>query len=590
MTYNNLDESKTMNHCFIEQLLVLKESSLEAVDSPGLESDLKKYMHIDRNVQKDFWNIVQDVADSERAQLILLCGNVGDGKSHILSYYLQNEPETMKKFHIHNDSTASFYKNKPASETLKEILNSFTDENIEKSDAKWIVAINLGTLTNFLEDDKEKKFTKLFEYVKEQKILENTINSIDKENEHFHYVNFSDYHLYTLDKAEVKSEYIKDILKKITGAVPENIFYNSYQKCCMYCEFQEKCPVKVNYELLSNSLLQDKLIDCIIEAVIKGKVILSTRAIFNIFYELLVSRKYIGDNSPQLSLRMGSLNELEYVNSLLPNILFSTEDNSGLFLSLKKCDPLNIKNEIIDDLVISVMNNDNILQLMGETLPEVYSKLDCIRTVDFTDRTKRQLKQECLKLYIRCSRLFGRNTNLELEDKLYEKFIQDLYYWNSGKTAKLREVYDTVEKAALKWNGEAAGNTIKISIGKPQTKYILSQEVKIGPYIDKVEKNIEDELCKFSEEMTLKYSNEKGKFSIVVDFNLYKLIYGIKKGYRPNKKDKNLYIKFDEFVNRIEDTGSQDEKIIIREKNIQNGLQYEMTHSKAFGYNFEVKR
>ena len=138
------------NECFISTLAKLKSSSLEAVESSKSLSDFKKYMHIEREVQRQFEKHLMNIQDNESSELLLLCGSVGDGKSHILSYYNEKYPEVMSKFTIHNDATASFYKNKPAIESLREVLENFSDQKIEESNEKLILAINLGTLNNFI--------------------------------------------------------------------------------------------------------------------------------------------------------------------------------------------------------------------------------------------------------------------------------------------------------------------------------------------------------------------------------------------------------------------------------------------------------
>jgi len=77
----------------------------------------------------------------------------------------------MKQFYVHNDSTASLYSDKPASYTLFEILDDFSDEKIDSSNQKTIIAINLGTLNNFLEADIHNRFNRLKKYVQEIGIL-----------------------------------------------------------------------------------------------------------------------------------------------------------------------------------------------------------------------------------------------------------------------------------------------------------------------------------------------------------------------------------------------------------------------------------
>ena len=56
-----------------------------------------------------------------------------------------------------------------------------------------ILAINLGTLNNFLEQDKGNRFLKLREYVDRAGILDQQVNK-NEEGGRFHSINFADYH------------------------------------------------------------------------------------------------------------------------------------------------------------------------------------------------------------------------------------------------------------------------------------------------------------------------------------------------------------------------------------------------------------
>ena len=139
--------------CFVSTLSMLRESSKNAVVSADFTDDYTMYMHVDRPVQNEFVSILEKTYNSPHAELILLCGSVGDGKSHMLSYCKEKYPDMMSRYYVHNDSTASLYINKPASYTLNELMEDFTDEKINHSVKKVILAINLGTLSNFLEED-----------------------------------------------------------------------------------------------------------------------------------------------------------------------------------------------------------------------------------------------------------------------------------------------------------------------------------------------------------------------------------------------------------------------------------------------------
>ena len=70
----------------VEELRKLKKSSLEAVDSEKEFSAFKQYMHIHRKVEDDLISTIKLAKSLPGKCLILVCGNVGDGKSHLISY------------------------------------------------------------------------------------------------------------------------------------------------------------------------------------------------------------------------------------------------------------------------------------------------------------------------------------------------------------------------------------------------------------------------------------------------------------------------------------------------------------------------
>ena len=219
---------KTMKQeCFVNTLSRLRESSKTAVVSANFSDPYTMYMHVNRPVQEKFVSVLKNTYNTNHSELILLCGSVGDGKSHMLSYCKQTYPEMMESFYVHNDSTASLYIDKPASYTLMKIMDAFTDKNIETSNSKVILAINLGTLSNFLEADTENNFLLLKEYIDRAGILDDKQEKQD-DDRYFHCVNFADYHLYELSSKGISSQYIKGIFSKIVQQKSDNIFYKHY--------------------------------------------------------------------------------------------------------------------------------------------------------------------------------------------------------------------------------------------------------------------------------------------------------------------------------------------------------------------------
>lgn len=332
--------------CLIQELSKLKESSKEAVEGLNTFSKFKTYMHVNRDVQDELQQIILEADKEESSQLILVCGSVGDGKSHIISYFKNKYPDVMSNFTLHNDATESLEPNKTSMDTLNDVLDNFSDEKIGTSVEKLILAINLGTLNNFIDSEYGNRFTVLRKYVESKKILEKSIveNKFDSSS-NIQFINFSDYNLYTLKDGKVQSKYIKELINKITNPSEINDFYNSYKENCSVCKNKDKCPIKANYELISEDNVQNVIVDLLVQCIIKKKIIISTRALLNFMYDLIIARSYIDVNSPMFKDKIGKLKNDEYINSLTPNIIFDHKELSFIFNALSTLDPLNVRNE-----------------------------------------------------------------------------------------------------------------------------------------------------------------------------------------------------------------------------------------------------
>ena len=403
--------------CFVSMLSRLRESSKEAVVSSDADFNdpYTMYMHVDRPVQDRFLSILNETYNSEQSELILLCGSVGDGKSHMLSYCKSMYPDKMDKFYVHNDSTASLYVDKPASYTLKQVLEDFSDDRIEKSNGKVILAINLGTLSNFLEADENNKFGKLKSYVENSGILNEKID--DKGENHFHCVNFADYHLYELTSKGVVSSYIQGILNKITDKNEINPFYNDFCQTCEKCQSKDLCPIKVNYELISDKKIQNGIISTLVETIVKNKLIVSTRTLLNMIYEVLVDERNWTCGSLEPRKEPERLTSLSYCKSLLPNVLFEKRESSEVLDAVESIDPMQIRNENIDDFFVFYINSNNVLQLFKNNLPDYSRQIERLSYIDFSDRSTYALKVEILKLFVRTCWLTGIRRDLLPEDK-----------------------------------------------------------------------------------------------------------------------------------------------------------------------------
>ena len=577
--------SEVKKECLIQELSKLKESSKEAVEGLNTFSKFKTYMHVNRNVQDELQQIILAADKEESAQLILVCGSVGDGKSHIISYFKNKHSDVMSNFTLHNDATESLEPNKTSMDTLNDVLDNFSDEKIGTSTEKLILAINLGTLNNFIDSEYGKRFTVLQKYVESKKILEKSIieNRFDSSS-NIQFINFSDYNLYTLKDGKVQSKYIKELINKITNPSEVNDFYNSYKENCSNCKNKDKCPIKANYELISEDNVQNAIVDLLVQCIIKKKIIISTRALLNFMYDLIIARSYIDVNSPMFKDKIGKLKNEEYINSLTPNIIFDHKELSFIFNALSTLDPLNVRNEKVDDFIIKFNNSTELIEFFDHYIDYPKGYIEKINNVNFDELEGRRIKTNLLKLFIRSYYLCGKGDLFSLNDEVYENFIKYLYFWNKGDKAKLIGLYGEIKDGILKWNGEAEKNHINIFVGKTQVKYKVSEKLELKADTSSLPINKDSELIKFLTEMEIRYKGDNldTSCSIDIDYSLYDLLIRVGNGYRPNKKDKNNFIKFIEFINKIECAGSQNNQLTFTEKNKEENKKYRLEFDEEF--------
>ena len=589
------------NNCLIDELKKLKESSKEAVENITSFSEFKNYMHVKRNVQDELFNIIEKSSKSNSSKLILVCGGVGDGKSHIISYFKNNYPDIISEFEIHNDATESFEPGKTSIDTLNDVLKDFNDDNILHSNKKLILAINLGALSNFIDSKYQENFKNLKQYVEDKKILDVDIsdNSYEEES-NFQFINFSDYHIYSLTEEKAKSQYVEDIINKIVQDDERNIFKNSYKSNCQNCDINYKCPIKINYEMLMKESVKEKLIDVLIECVVKDKLIVSTRSLLNFIYDFIVNTELDNKNNEELKVYIDKISCEQFIKCIFVSNLFEHRELSQILNSLNKIDPINSISEDLDNIIIKLNITEDIagvfnsyLNIDGNNyLESLMSKNDVIEDEKMKLKTKTEqnyLIDSLINMFIRLN-IFIPRENLNLNDKIYLEYMKNLYYWNIGDIDNIENLYSDVKVAIYNWNGEALDGRINISVGKNQMRYKISQKLNLEADLSNIKVNESEELLKFNPSLIIGYESEDNgiNYKIDIDFNLYELLMRIKNGYRPNKNDKYNYINFVEFINKIQKLGSQNKEIYIEDKQGLGVSNYKLVYKQAFG-RFEFK-
>lgn len=591
----NLVDIKINKDCLVHDLKRLKESSKEAVENLSTFSDFKDYMHVKRKVEDELYDIIEKSSESSKGELILVCGGVGDGKSHLISYFKNKYPEIMDRFDMHNDATESFEPGKTSIDTLNDVLDSFSDDNIDNTNDKFILAINLGALSNFIDSKYGSRFTKLKKYVEAKGILEVDISesSYDEESS-FQFINFSDYHIYSLTEEKPKSKYLEDIIKNITQEHKNNVFKNSYKNNCKNCSVNYKCPVKVNYEMLMEDSVREALIDVVVESVVKDKLIVSTRSLLNFIYDFLVNTTLDNKNHKEIIKYIEKIDCKEFINCIFTSNLFDHKELSYILASISKIDPINSKSENLDNVIIKLNITEDMTNVFSEyieanndsylsTILNKNEEIENVMNGQKNKSDKENIKNKLIDMFIRLN-LFIPKKELDLKDKTYLEYMKCIYYFNKCEKKNLSSLYKNIKESIYRWNGDCEIDKINLSIGRNQIRYKMSQALDIKPDLSNLKIDDEVELFKFKPNLTLIYKNvQKNKsYSIDIDFNLYELLMRVKNGYRPNKNDKYNYISFVEFINKIQKLGNQDKEVYIEDRSGCKISKYKLVYDEDF--------
>ena len=534
---SNYQFEKKKGSYLLNELSKLNISSGESVENEDNLNDFKNYLHVDRSIQYEFINELERVVNDKSSHLIMLCGSVGDGKSHLLAYLKTKRPDLYIKFKIHSDATESHFTNKTSEDTLANVLSSFDDDNIDTSFEKLILAINLGVLNNFLESDYcKERYSKLKKIVDEANIFDSNIISENIIQDKVSFITFSDYNLFELnddcDSNYVSSEYISALFDKITN----NDYYNNpfYRAYSMDKESNYNHPIMYNFEILSDSEVKRVLIEYIIKIFVEYKKIISTRDLLNLIYELIVPPEFI---------EYSKNDNFEKLDKFI--IEFNISDNLS-----------NLINKYFDNLR---------LKFLDSYFDEYADLYDCSVSE----------KQSLIIILIRFALFYGKsNFKNNFVDKNYLNYLKYLYAYNIQNNGQYQDLFLEVKKAIFNLKGVVKKDYICID---ELENFKISKELKLKFAPDTFDIHSKDCLknrFKTSIKVLFFVNKSEDKIPLDVDYPLYSSICKLNKGYKPNKSEKENLILFEEFINTlIDETSSED--LIIKNTNVNVDFTFE---------------
>ncbi|MGE7118865.1 DNA phosphorothioation-dependent restriction protein DptF [Peribacillus sp. NPDC046944] len=532
----------------LRELIRLKDSSQEAVENASQFSEFKDYLHVTRKIQEDLENILEENHRREKGNLILLCGSVGDGKSHLLAYLKEKKPEIINEYIILNDATESFSPNKNAMETLEEVLKNFSDEKIEKTTEKIILAINMGVLHNFINmQHKEFSYNKLRSFVNGSDLFTQNITS-HFSDQTFDLLSFADYHSFELTESGPLSSFYSTLLERIFLPSQNNPFYLAQME-------DEKnnidTMVHENYRFMQSPTVQFQVVQIIIKTIIKQKLVISARAFLNFIADILI---------PDENLNINLLTQIQLLEFSVPNLMFNRAERSSILEAVSQLDPIHNRSKHIDQLVVELNTLNDWSKIINEYIEDDTSKawLKPFDKNSLTDQTANLF----FEAFIRITFLTNKKFSLKVEESSYKKYLEHLFYFNIGSKKKIKHFYDEVKTIIFKWKGSPEKDYIFLN--RPNKNYRLAQKMNLKPTIEHLEENKKDILEAFKSSILLAYEGiNDQKIFLDIDYPLFQLLTKVYEGYRPNKKDEEDAIKFVEIMEKLISLGDKKKEMLV---------------------------
>jgi DNA phosphorothioation-dependent restriction protein DptF len=411
-----------MSYCkFKKTLEMLKESSRAAVidGAHGTFDSAKRYLHLERPVEKKLREILRSASEAPGTQLVLLCGNVGDGKSHLITRLRETDPDLLSSFVIQNDATESSRWDATNIDELRNVLASHSNTNLPEGSQKTLIAINLGTLNNFILAESNNGFSQLREFVEKKKILETgelTDNSFLTDSP-FQFVSFCDYSLFDITREGPVSDLIENALARIVKEDKRNPFHAAL---CQDCENTAiGCPIRNNYLLMRREMVRTRLSSMLIECIVKHHQIISVRALYNLIYDILIPPLLDRVTADNICDKVANMSPEEILKTSLINSPFDHPEASTILRHLHDLDPSLRRTQEIDERIIALMVSEQ------PKLPEEFGISTPIQLAFGNQRVKSEIR---VSTFVRSQYFFGKDSSC-FTDPVYSEFMQLVFSW-----------------------------------------------------------------------------------------------------------------------------------------------------------------
>ena len=171
-------------------------------------------------------------------------------------------------------------------------------------------------------------------------------------------------------------------------------------------------------------------------------------------------------------------------------------------------------------------------------------------------------------------------------DENYLNFLKYLYGYNTQNPSKYKEIFAKVKDAIFMLRGSNKKSYIYLN---ELNSFKVSRPFKLKYVPIKLEDNLLDGLFlgnRFKTEIKIHFVvlPNDNKIPLDIDYSLYESIMDLNAGFKPNKREKENLILFEEFINNLIEEPS-DEGLLIQE--VETGLEFYCEHDDFGDFSFK---
>jgi DNA phosphorothioation-dependent restriction protein DptF len=215
-----------------------------------------------------------------------------------------------------------------------------------------------------------------------------------------------------------------------------------------------------------------------------------------------------------------------------------------------------------------------------------FAKLNDTTQIAILGGIKSELKKLVYRFIVRIRDLKGEFPGTA-QNRLFDEYVQYLYWQHSGNEMELLQLYDATQNAVLSWDGQFDSDTICIDDSNNRFWVLEQLQIEPLPYMRDPE---DGEVLRFSTTLKLRFQKENSDLDtaeISVDYALFEMISAMREGYRPTVQDKNQHTDFVSFVQRLIEFGNKASRISLIPKDGEHAYKI-VFERNAFGYSFKV--